>query len=73
MDAVFLYNYGSLMGNFTQVLWQSTFVIYIPSKKFEEAVYKINTDLESRYRLLSGIADNYYYKSEQARQLVRLA
>ena len=43
--AVFLYNYGSLMGNFTQVLWQSTFVIYIPSKKFEEAVYKINTDL----------------------------
>ena len=45
MDAVFLYNYGSLMGNFTQVLWQSTFVIYIPSKKFEEAVYKINTDL----------------------------
>ena len=45
MDAIFLYNYGSLMGNFTQVLWQSTFVIYIPSKEFEEAVYKINTDL----------------------------
>ena len=45
MDAIFLHNYGSLMGNFTQVLWQSTFVIYIPSKKLEEAVYKINTDL----------------------------
>ena len=45
MDAIFLDNNGSLMGNFTQVLWQTTFVIYIPSKEFEKAVYKVNTDL----------------------------
>ena len=45
MDAVFLYNHGSLMGNFTQVLWQTMFVIYIPSKEFEKTVYKVNTDL----------------------------